>query len=85
MKRRAEYDLSSWENDERAQKLADSSIDYDTACDLIVLGLEWSVTDSELLTYFQQYGKITYAEVSISIARFHSLTSILVGEERCLR
>ena len=33
------------------------------AQDMLVLGLEWSVTDAELKQYFQQFGEIASAEV----------------------
>ena len=33
--------------------------------DLICLGLEWSVTTDDLKSYFEKYGEITSAEVSM--------------------
>ena len=33
------------------------------AQDMLVLGLEWSVSDAELKQYFQQYGDVASAEV----------------------
>ena len=33
--------------------------------DLIVLGLEWTVTDDELRAYFEQFGQVTHCEVSL--------------------
>ena len=32
--------------------------------DLIILGLEWTVTDDELKKYFEQFGEVSHAEVS---------------------
>ena len=61
MKRRAD-DHSYWGFPTKVPEM-----DHDSLCDLIVLGLEWSVTDSELLEYFQQYGKVTFAEVGYCI------------------
>ena len=57
MKRRAD-DQTYWDFPTKVPE-----IDYDSVCDLIALGLEWSVTDSELLEYFQQFGKVSFAEV----------------------
>ncbi len=33
--------------------------------DLIVLGLEWTVTTDDMKSYFEQFGEITSAEVSM--------------------
>ena len=33
------------------------------AQDMLVLGLEWSVTDAELKKYFEQFGEVASAEV----------------------
>lgn len=32
--------------------------------DVIILGLEWSVTDQELRSYFEQFGEVAHCEVS---------------------
>ena len=31
--------------------------------DMIILGLQWSVTDAELRRYFEQFGEVAVAEV----------------------
>ncbi len=33
--------------------------------DLIVLGLEWKVTTEDLKSYFEKFGEVTSAEVSV--------------------
>ena len=33
--------------------------------DMIILGLQWSVTDAELKRYFEQFGEVAAAEVQI--------------------
>ena len=32
--------------------------------DMIILGLQWSITDQELRRYFEQYGEVAVAEVN---------------------
>lgn len=62
MKRQTDGE-SYWEREAKLAKTHEE--EFEQVVDLIVLGLEWSVTDDELLTYFEQYGKVTFAEVTI--------------------
>ena len=67
MKRKSEYDSDGMSSKNQRVDADDEMTSGDeSTCDLIILGLSWKATDTDVKEYFEKFGDITMVQLKLN-------------------